>query len=133
MISICKLSYDQIKKLTKEMVILIDTREKENSHITNYFDKKGIKYKKQALEFGDYSFMLPQVDGLTGNELYFHKEIIIERKNSLEELSGNLGKNRDRFEKEFLKARNSGISIHLMVENPQGYNDYYETQLQYRF
>lgn len=115
------------------MVILIDTREKENSHITNYFDKKGIKYKKQALEFGDYSFMLPQVDGLTGNELYFHKEIIIERKNSLEELSGNLGKNRDRFEKEFLKARNSGISIHLMVENPQGYNDYYETQLQYRF
>ena len=59
MITKCKFSHDQIKKLSKEMVILIDTREKENSHITNYFDKKGIKYKKQALEFGDYSFMLP--------------------------------------------------------------------------
>lgn len=45
MISICKLSYDQIKKLTKEMVILIDTREKENSHITNYFDKKELNIK----------------------------------------------------------------------------------------
>ena len=57
------------------------------------------------------------------NELYFHKEIVIERKNSLEELSGNLGKGRERFEKEFLKARNNGCSIHLMVENPQGLND----------
>lgn len=123
MITECKFSHDQIKKLSKEMVILVDTKEKVNDHITNYFDKKGIAYKRQALDFGDYSFMLPKVEGLTSNELYFHKEIVIERKNSLEELSGNLGKNRDRFEKEFLKARNNGCSIHLMVENPQGYND----------
>lgn len=133
LVSICKLTYDQIKKLSKEMVILVDTREKNNGHIIDYFNKKGIAYKKQALEFGDYSFMLPKVEGLTGNELYFHKEIVVERKNSLEELSGNLGQNRDRFEKEFLKARNNGCSIHLMVENPQGYNDImkhnYNTQL----
>lgn len=133
MVSICKLTYDQIKKLSKEMVILVDTREKNNGHIIDYFNKKGIAYKKQALEFGDYSFMLPKVEGLTGNELYFHKEIVVERKNSLEELSGNLGQNRDRFEKEFLKARNNSCSIHLMVENPQGYNDImkhnYNTQL----
>lgn len=123
MISICKLTHDQIKKLSKEMVILIDTREKVNDHILNYFNKKNIAYRQQALEFGDYSFMLPKVDGLLCNELYFHKEIVIERKNSLEELSGNLGKGRERFEKEFLKARNNGCSIHLIVENPQGYND----------
>ena len=71
------------------MVILIDTREKVNDHILNYFNKKNIAYRQQALEFGDYSFMLPKVDGLLCNELYFHKEIVIERKNSLEELSGN--------------------------------------------
>lgn len=123
MITECKFSHDQIKKLSKEMVVLVDTKEKANDHITNYFDKKGIAYKRQSLDFGDYSFMLPQVEGLTSNELYFHKEIVVERKNSLEELSSNLGKGRDRFEKEFLKARNNGCSIHLMVENPQGYND----------
>lgn len=86
MITECKFSHDQIKKLSKEMVILVDTKEKVNDHITNYFDKKGIAYKRQALDFGDYSFMLPKVEGLTSNELYFHKEIVIERKNSLEEL-----------------------------------------------
>ena len=80
MISICKLTHDQIKKLSKEMVILIDTREKVNDHILNYFNKKNIAYRQQALEFGDYSFMLPKVDGLLCNELYFHKEIVIERK-----------------------------------------------------
>lgn len=62
MISICKLTHDQIKKLSKEMVILIDTREKVNDHILNYFNKKNIAYRQQALEFGDYSFMLPKVD-----------------------------------------------------------------------
>ena len=77
MITECKFSYDQIKKLSKEMVILIDTKEKANDHITDYFDKKGIAYKRQALEFGDYSFMIPQVEGLTSNELYFHKEIVV--------------------------------------------------------
>ena len=77
MISICKLTHDQIKKLSKEMVILIDTREKVNDHILNYFNKKNIAYRQQALEFGDYSFMLPKVDGLLCNELYFHKEIVI--------------------------------------------------------
>ena len=45
MITECKFSHDQIKKLSKEMVILVDTKEKVNDHITNYFDKKGIAYK----------------------------------------------------------------------------------------
>ena len=80
-----------------------------------------------------WTFLQTARPRLLCNELYFHKEIVIERKNSLEELSGNLGKGRERFEKEFLKARNNGCSIHLMVENPQGLNDImkhnYNTQL----
>ena len=47
MITGCKFSHDQIKKLSKEMVILVDTKEKVNDHITNYFDKKGDVYKRQ--------------------------------------------------------------------------------------
>lgn len=39
MITECKFSHDQIKKLSKEMVILVDTK-KVNDHITNYFDKR---------------------------------------------------------------------------------------------
>ena len=47
----------------------------------------------------------------------------MERKTSLEELSGNLTGERERFEKEFLKAGNDGAKIYLMVEAPGGYSD----------
>ena len=38
------------------MIILIDSREKQNTHITDSFDKNSIAYKKKALDYGDYSF-----------------------------------------------------------------------------
>lgn len=105
------------------MVILIDKREKENRHITEYFDKHKISYQKETLNYGDYSFYIPPNDayGIL-SPIYFHKEIIVERKNSLEELSNNLGKDRDRFEKEFLKAYKDGCRLYLLTENPHGYS-----------
>lgn len=119
----CKFSLEEIKKLSKSMVILVDNREKENKHITEYFDKFKISYQKETLNYGDYSFYIPaNAEYGIENPIYFHKEIIVERKNSLEELSGNLGKERDRFEKEFLKASNDGCKLYLLVENPLGYS-----------
>ena len=120
-----KFSYDEIKEISKSMIVLIDKREKVNNHITDYFDKHKIAYREQTLEFGDYSFLLPAARRMS-QDTYFHKDIVIERKNSLEELSGNLGKERDRFEKEFLKAKSNNCEIHLLVESPRGYNDIME-------
>lgn len=54
--------------------------------------------------------------------IYFHDSIVIERKNSLEELSGNLAQKRQQFEAEFLKARNARAKIYLMVEDVGGYS-----------
>lgn len=42
-----KFSVEELKKLTKNIVILVDSREKQNSHILSYFDKQGIAYKKE--------------------------------------------------------------------------------------
>ncbi len=125
MIVDCKFTLEQIKTLSKSMVILIDKREKENKHIIDYFTKNKIKYEKRTLDYGDYSFYIPS-GAAVDKDIYFHKEVVIERKNSLEELSGNLGKDRERFEKEFLKASKDGCRIYLMVENPRGYNDIME-------
>ena len=47
----------EMDELVSSIVILIDTREQQFSHIVDYFDKKKIPYKKKALEFGDYSFI----------------------------------------------------------------------------
>lgn len=95
----------EAKALLKSMVILCDSRENENSHITAYLDSKGIAHKEHKLDFCDYSVMLPANAELgIPRDLYFDKEIGIERKASLEELSGNLAQFRERFENEFLRA-----------------------------
>ena len=70
--------------LLNSIKILIDTREKNNKHITDYLDRKEVKYKSKKLEFGDYSFMLPQNKELgIMKDIYFNNEIYIERKENL--------------------------------------------------
>lgn len=116
-----RFSVEELKKLSRDIVVLVDSREKRNAHILDYFIKQGITYRISKLEYGDYSFMIPA--GTAGGDIYFHKDICIERKASLEELSGNFTRERDRFEKEFLKAGNDGAKVYLMVEAPGGYSD----------
>lgn len=109
-----------IKKLISGIVVLIDTREKRNSHITDYLEKNHIAYEPTALSYGDYSFYIPAE--IAGEDIYFHRDIAIERKASLEELSGNLAQKRERFEKEFLRAGNDKAKMYLMVEDVGGYS-----------
>ena len=115
-----KFSVEDIKRLTKQMLILVDSREKKNTHILDYFAKQNIAYKLEKLEYGDYTFMIPAA--VAGEDIYFHKDIVVKRKASLEELSGNLTQERERFEKEFLKAGNDGAKLYLMVEDMGGYS-----------
>ena len=107
-----RFSVEELKKLTKSLVVLVDSREKKNDHILSYFTKQGVAYQKTKLDYGDYSFYIPAA--AAGEDIYFHRDIVIERKASLEELSGNLAQERERFEKEFL--------VYLMVEEPGGYS-----------
>lgn len=106
----------ELKGLLKSMVILIDTREQENSHILAYLDKQKVTYDSRKLGFGDYSFMLPANEKLgIIRDTYFDNQITIERKASLEELSGNLTQDRQRFESELIRA--SKAKLLLMIEN----------------
>ena len=114
-----KYTHKQIDKLLSKLVILIDTREQSNFHITNYFEtrKDGkIPYISKKLDYGDYSIMLPACEelGIMEDE-YFTDRVVIERKNSLMELSNNLGNDRERFEREL--ERSKGATFVLMVED----------------
>lgn len=107
----------ELDELVKSQVILVDTREKNNQHLLDAWDKAKIPHKKKALERGDYSFMLPANERLNiPRDLYFDKEVIVERKGSLEEISGNLTKERDRLEKELALAPLTKV---LLIENAQ--------------
>jgi ERCC4-type nuclease len=104
------------KRLLKNLVILCDTREQSNEHITGYFSNKGIVFKSCKLDSGDYSVMLPAAPDLgIVRDTYFDRQIIIERKASLEELSNNLAQCRDRFEAEFYRV--PGCRKHLLIED----------------
>lgn len=104
------------KEILNNMTILVDTREQENRHILEFFNKKKVKFKDKKLDYGDYSFMLPAMPeyGIT-KPLFFDNEIVVERKGSLTELSGNLTKDRERFEKELIRKKDS--KFYLMIED----------------
>ena len=60
MFSSYKYTDKEMEELISSMTILVDTREQVNNHITDYFDRKKINYKKKALNYGDYSSMIPK-------------------------------------------------------------------------
>jgi ERCC4-type nuclease len=102
-------------QLIKSIVILTDSRERKSTHILSWFDKKKISHEVKALSNGDYSFYIPSNEQLNiDRPLYFDKKIMIERKASLDELSGNLTQNRDRFEKEMSIYQGKK---YLLIEN----------------
>lgn len=93
--------------MDKNIIITIDTREKKNQHLTKFWDKQNIKYRIEKLNVGDYSFEF--------NKINYENKIVIERKNSLDELCQNFTKNRERFRREFLRAEDR--FVFLLIEN----------------
>ena len=95
MVQFYKYTDKELDEILSTIEVLIDTREQENNHIVEYFKKQNIKYRQCTLKFGDYSFMIPANNELgIVRDLYFTDVITIERKGSLEELSGNFTKDR---------------------------------------
>jgi len=117
----------EIKKLLKEnFTILYDTREQVNSHILTYFKDNKISYKREKIDEGDYTAIItarPEM-GIQRN-LYF--KVGVERKNSIDELAGNLAEKTDsrddiRLERELMRAKAKGIKMFLVIEEFNGLN-----------
>lgn len=106
----------KFKEILSSIVVLYDSREKSNQHILDWFEKQGIKTQKHKLDVGDYSFMLPRNE-FTSQDLYFTNHIVIEKKNSIEELSGNFSTDRLRLESEFAEMYDKDLKSYLLIEN----------------
>lgn len=104
----------EIDDAMKSMKILIDTREKKNGHITEVLEGRKCPFKTRKLSYGDYTCEYDTVDN-KGNS--FENKAVIERKASLDELAGNITKGRERFEREFLRAKSDGSKVFLMLES----------------
>ena len=74
-----------------------------------YFDSKKVPTITRKLDTGDYSCQL--------GEQSFERDIVVERKRNLDEICGNFTTERERFEREFLRAKAYGTKVILIVEN----------------
>jgi ERCC4-type nuclease len=105
------LNDSEVTAALKRMQIICDTRERENKHILDYLESRGIALITRRIKTGDYS---AQLDDLT-----IEDEVVIERKSGLDELANNVSNDRQRFEDEFLRAKANGVKIFLLVENAE--------------
>ncbi len=119
-----RFSKEEIELLLKNLVIMCDTREQKNEHITDYFKKHKIDNRSMKLDSGDYSCYIRSNDStkkLIGERNYYFDSLVcIERKNSVDELSQSI-KDRVRFEYEFMRLINNNTKTMILVEDAVGY------------
>lgn len=120
-----KFTDKEIDRIKNNIIVLVDTNEQENSHITDFFDKKKIPYRKMKLAYGDYSCMIPKgTIGEFTRDIYFDRDFAIERKNSIDELAGNLKQDAARLKKELAHLNMYEMKYLVFIEDPN-----YETNL----
>lgn len=103
----------EIDSVMKSMKIIVDTREKKNSHIISTLDARRCPYSAHKLDYGDYTCTY---DTSEKSGILFADKVVIERKANLDELAGNITKERARFDREFQRAGAAGAKVFLMVE-----------------
>lgn len=88
------------------MDIQIDSREKARAikKIVQTFEKEGVNYFSSKLLVGDYM----NLD---------NPRVIIDRKQNLQELCGNVCQQHERFKRELIKAMQANIQLIILVEH----------------
>lgn len=109
----------EIEDCLRSMEVLVDTREQPSAKYRKRMKALSVPYTRKKLEYGDYTYTFTLPDGrkLYEDSDMINPPVVIERKMSLEELSGNLCQQRKRFEQEFLRAIEHDARIYLLVEN----------------
>lgn len=103
----------EINEALGNITLLVDTREQETAALKKRLEQTELPYKREKLDFGDYSAMCE-----VGGKIYdFRQSLAIERKMSLDEICGCFCKGRGRFTREFERAADSGAKIYLLIEN----------------
>lgn len=104
----------EIEQTLDSMTILVDTRERPTGFSEKRYAQFGRPYRREKLDVGDYSaeFVTP-----VGEIISLKDSVVVERKNSIDELCMCFTSERGRFEREFERAAKDGIKLYLLVEN----------------
>lgn len=90
------------------MVIFEDTRNKpeKNAHIRKQLEELGYKVERTKIYCGDYTFPTNQ-------------SICVDTKKDMNEVEGNLIHDHERFKAECIRAKEAGIKLVILIQDPK--------------
>ena len=108
----------EIKRTLDSFRIIADTREQRTPRAAERFKAFGAPVERCTLAYGDYAanITLPSGTALYDTSQTLSAPCVIERKMSADELAMCFTRGRDRFRREFEKARDAGAKTYLLVE-----------------
>ena len=114
------------RKVLESFEVLIDTREQDTKRARRRYETFGAPYRRATLSYGDYTYnaMLPDGKPLINTEQTAEPFCAIERKMNLDELAQCFTRGRQRFQREFERAKDHDCRITLIVENASWENLY---------
>lgn len=98
--------------MKKNILILADTRQQKDKHITDYFDKQNIEWVRATLRSGDYMTIKNQ-----NGFLKIDYSTIIDTKKDMEEIAHNLCNTmeHERIKREVQKAKELGCKQFIFL------------------
>jgi ERCC4-type nuclease len=113
------MNHFEIDDCLESMQIVVDTREQPSKRAQRRYESFCVPYRRQTLSYGDYTynFCLPSGEMLFGDSETIKGHVVVERKQDLVELSQCFCQSRERFEREFQRAKENGATVYLLVED----------------
>lgn len=96
------------------MVCLVDTREQDTPRLRARLAQMNCPNERFKLNFGDYSAKFPLP---SGEWFSLADNVVVERKIHIDELCHCYCQDRERFTREFERAKEAGAKIYLLIEN----------------
>lgn len=109
--------------------ILVDSREHDTEKFHQRIASFGCPVIKTKLDFGDYSAQVTLPSGVIYN---LSDEVCIERKYSLDELANCYATSRERFKREFERAKAKDAKVYILIEQAtweKAYKGYYRSKM----
>lgn len=119
----------ELETALSQMHILVDTREQKTARAIRRYEAFNAPWEYEHLDFGDYSC---KTELPSGELLSLSDTVCIERKMSIDELCGCFTRDRDRFSREFERAKAKGAKLVLLIENASWemiYNGKYQSKM----
>ncbi len=95
------------REVLRSMEILVDTREQPTTRATKRYERFHCPHRRCTLAYGDYAYnaVLPSGRQIYNAEATVFPACVVERKMNLDELAGCFTRSRERFAREFERAK----------------------------